>query len=248
MPNWEVRLAISGAISIEQPLTLQAEKGYAPFMTTVKLTKARHGIEVRLIAKAIDSEQADEVAIYFVGQMLDVMCLYLDTPLYLSLDKSDFRPVDASVKRIILREEWEDAFKRGRDYGINRPIFSRALSWYRKGLTSQDVMDRLFALWLSIEIVGTKYARENERTIGAGKTKNKILDCFDQLWENKEEWKVVRDEPSWVDGVHQLRNEIAHGVLPVELETIKIVLQKVPKLRRLAAAFLRDWESNGSDL
>lgn len=247
MPEWKVKLAVSGAIAIKRNLRLQVEKGHTPFLTTVELKNAAHGVEFQLIARASNSDEANEVAIYFLGQMLDVMCLYLEIPLYLSFSSPEFRPVDNNVKRMVLEQEWQDAFQRGRNYGINRPVFSRALSWYRKGLTSEDPIDRLFAFWLSLEIIGTKYARDNERTRG-NRTKNKILDCFDQLWESQETWKVIPNDVAWLDSIHELRNKIAHGVLPVDLETIKNAVQVIPRLRNLASKFLFDWENNGSDL
>lgn len=250
MPSWRVKLAVSGAITIAENLTLSVEKqtNYSSFMTAVAIKRATHGVEIHLDALATNREEANEVAIYFVGQTLDVLGLYLDEPLYLSFSGTGFRAVDTNAKRIVLEQEWEDAFKRSRDYGQKRLFFSRALSWYRKGLTSDDLIDKLFAFWVSLEIIGNKFHTKTPKTKGDGKSKNRVLNCFDQIWGSSETWKVVTNDTKWIDDIHELRNKVVHGGMTVEPETIKLIAQRISRLQALASKFLLDWESHGSDL
>lgn len=144
MNKWKVDLAISGPIStglttLSEELSFEVEKGHnQPFMTTVRLKNTPHGILATVIAQADTSDDANDAAVFFIGQMLDFMCLQHDTPLFVSLSGTQFRSLDTNVKRIVEKQEWIEAFNRGREYGKERPAFSRALSWYRKGLTSED--------------------------------------------------------------------------------------------------------------
>lgn len=241
--EWEVKLAISGPIAVSRNLQISVEKGHLPFMTTVKLKNVKQGVEAEVIAIAKTPEEANDVAVYFVGQMLDVLSLRLDLPLYLSLFSPEFRPLNMHVKRRVEEREWREVFRLGRDYGMHRSTFSRALSWYRKGLISEDPIDKLIALWLSLEVVGSKYAHDNERTRKG--SKNKVLDCFDQLWGTTDKWKIIPNNSAWIDKIYTLRNHIAHGAMPVDVEAIKEITSELPKLRELAHTFLIDWESQG---
>ncbi len=143
MPNyieWEVTLFISGPITIKEQLKLYVEKGHVnPFWTTVRLVKESScpGVRVELVARANTQEEANDAAVYFVGQMLDVLCLQFNLPLYLSLLPPQRRSEDAYAKRVVEKHEWEDAFEKGRLYGAQHAPFSRALSWYRKGIVSR---------------------------------------------------------------------------------------------------------------
>lgn len=242
--EWEVRLAISGPIAVRRPITLSVEKGYHyPFWTTVKIAKAPQGVLVDIIARAYTQREANDSAVYFVGQMLDVLCLQTDLPLYLSLEGIQFRSLDTNTRRLIEPQEWDEAFRLGRDYGIARPTFSRALSWYRKGLTSEDPIDKFLAFWSSLEGVSAKFARANGRTRQGAI--NQICDCFNQLWNNVEYWHVIPNDAQWVNRFHERRNGISHGFITVNVETIQEIASELPKLQELAFAFLTDWQDHG---
>lgn len=243
--EWKVELAISGPIAVNGPLSLNVQKGMDhPFWTTVKLINKHPGVQAEVVARARTPEDANDAAVYFVGQMLDVLCLRLDLPLHVSLSGPEFRLLPTHVKRIVDQREWEAAFRDGREYGLRWAAFSRALSWYRKGLTSENPIDKLIAFWVAIEVVGAKHARKNEKTdMGAI---NKICDCFDQLWGSVESWKVIPNQAQWVNKFHDMRNEIAHGARRVDVETVREISPALPKLRELAQAFLSDWEHEKS--
>jgi hypothetical protein len=242
--EWEVELAISGPITIRKPIVLNVEKGpRLPFWTTVKITKAPHGVLAKIVARARGQKDANDAAVYFVGQMLDVLSLQTDLPLYLSLEGVQFRAHDTNTKRLIESHEWSDAFKLGREYGLKRPTFSRALSWYRKGLTSEDPIDKFLAFWSSIEGVGAKFARPNDRTRQGAI--NQICDCFDQLWDSTDKWKVIPNDAQCVNRFHDTRNGISHGFITVNVETLQEIASELPKLQELAYNFLSDWENSG---
>ncbi len=245
IPEWEVELAISGAITLEQSsMKMEVEKGeFNPFTTTVILSKAGQGIRCVLIARAYNQETANDAAVYFVGQALDVLSLRLDLPLYLSLFGPEFRTMSGHVRRLVQRNEWVEAFRDGRNYSLNRHYLSRAISWYRKGLISEDPIDRVIAYWSALEAIGSKYFRPNERTNPG--IINQICDCFDQLWGSSENWHIIPGNPATVNEFHDFRNGFSHGFFRVDIETIRNVARHLPVYQNLVHEFLLEWERNG---
>ncbi len=244
MANWKVVLAVSGPITVEQTTKFNAQKGSVnPFWSKMKVTAAQHGVKVELVARADDQEEANEAALYFVGQALDYLSLKIDLPLYVSLSGTQFKPLNDNVKRILDQNDWIEAFINAREINANRRVFSRGLSWYRKGLVSEDPIDSFLSFWSSIECIGSKFARDSERTRRG--VINKICDCFDLLWVSSEHWKAIPNEPNKVNQFHELRNGIAHGYIRVDIENLKRFNVELPLIKLLSREFLRDWESGG---
>jgi hypothetical protein len=249
MPEWNVNLAISGPVQlVQKQMTLQVLKGeIRPFETKVELKNAPHGVHLSVIVRASSKDSANDVAVYFAARMLDVLCLRIDLPLYVSLFEPQFRSSEDHVRRIISSHEWREAFELGRNFSANRATFSRALSYYRKGLTSEDPTDKLLAFWAAIETIGSKYARKNERTDRG--VINKICDCFDQLWGSVENWQVIPNEANHLNAFCTKRNEIAHGVLPIaDVAAVREVSDMIPKIKSLSYNLLREWEQQGHNI
>ncbi len=243
--EWEVELAISGAVTVgERVLHILAEKGEAnPFTTTISLSKVSQGVRCILIARAFTQENANDAAVYFVGQALDVLSLRLNTPLYLNLFKPDYRQSSVHVRRIVTKREWQQAFHLGRQYSLYRRYFSRAISWYRKGLVSEDPIDRVIAFWSALEALGSVFYRNNQRTQQG--IINQVCDCFDQLWGSVEQWKAIPNNPNVVNEFHNYRNGFSHGFMRVDIETIRDIVVRLPIYQDLVYAFLSDWEQQG---
>ena len=250
--EWEVNLAVSGPISVSGRENLNVEKWtshvrrHDPFWTTVQLSSVPNGVQASVIVKARTTESANDTAVFFFGQMLDVLAFKLNMPLYLSLFAPRYRRVETHVKRIVAKEEWLDAFDQGKEYFINRRTFSRALSWYRKGLTAEDSIDKLIAFWSVLEGIGSKYARDTERTRKGAI--NQIMDCFDQLWGDKKMWRVIPNNPTIVNQFHEDRSGIAHGYMDLDVDQIREIGERLVTLQQLAYEFLLDWEMKGKAL
>jgi hypothetical protein len=240
-PEWEVSLDVVGPVSVRGPLTLQVEKGiHHPFWTTVRIQKAPYGVSLQLIAHAMDQEGANDAALYFAGQMLDYMSLYTDLPLHPRLSEAQTSLRSETTRRLIGEQEWLEAFRKGLSYSKDQQPFSRALSWYRKGLLGEGPIDSYIAFWSSIEAVGSQCARRNKRTkLGIV---NQICDCFDQVWGTVDTWQVVANDPGRINEYHDSRNRIAHGAMTVDIRSIRDIAAKVPELRHLVRTFLLHWE------
>lgn len=243
--EWEVELAISGAVTVgERVLHILAEKGEVnPFTTTISLSKVSQGVRCILIARAFTQENANDATVYFVGQALDVLSLRLNAPLYLNLFRPEYRLLSGHVRRIVAEHEWQEAFNLGRQYSLHRRYFSRAISWYRKGLVSEDPIDRVIAFWSALEALGSAFYRNNQRTQQG--IINQICDCFDQLWGPVERWKVIPNNPNLVNEFHNFRNGFSHGFMRVDIETIRDIVVRLPVYQDLVYTFLSDWEQQG---
>jgi hypothetical protein len=248
LTEWEVELAISGAITLERSsLVLEVLKGeLAPFTTTATLSRNSQGVRCILVARSYDETNANDAAVYFVGQALDVLSLRFNTPLYLNLFHPEFRDSGSHVKRRVSEFQWLQAFEKGREYSLYRHYFSRAISWYRKGLVSDDPIDKVIAFWSALESIGSNYFRESERT--SNKVINQVCDCFDQLWGPVESWKVIPNNPKVVNKFHEFRNGFSHGYMRVDIEIIRNVVNQLPVYQDLVHEFLIDWEREGRDI
>lgn len=240
--EWEVELAISGPIAVEKTWSRTVQKG-DDFWTPITVRNVADGVKLTIVARAYDRQNANDAAVYFVGKALDVLCLKLKLPFHLSLFEPKFKQFAGHIKRRVTKDEWLDAFSLGRVYEQDRPYFSRSLSWFRKGLTSDDPIDSLLAFWSALEGIGSKYHRPSDRAqLG---TVNQICDCFEQLWGPADDWKVIPGKPDIVNQFNEFRNGIAHGFLDVTIETIRQIATELTRYQELVHAFLSDWEVKG---
>ena len=245
MTEWKVKLAVSGSITTKKQIVINEEKGFDnPFLTTIKIRSATHGVRIELIARADNQLEANDAAVFFVGQMADILSLRFDLPFYISLKNEQFKTnLTSHVKRIVTTREFKNAFKVSREYGLDRRVYIRALGWYRKAITNEDPIDKFLAFWSSLEGFGSVSARQNERTKQGAI--NQICDCFDQLWGESAEWKVIPSDAGKINEFQQIRNGIAHGFIPVTIDTIREINEHIPIIKALAHSFLTDWEGRG---
>jgi hypothetical protein len=92
--------------------------------------------------------------------MLDALALAVNRPMYLSLtERERTRAEEHDVRRVIEQGQIERAFLEAHNLKRGRPSFLRSLGWYRKGLTTDDPLDKFLAFWNAIESVASKYYR-----------------------------------------------------------------------------------------
>lgn len=239
-------MALSGPISVRQNTTLDVMKGTrSPFLTTVKITNTRYGVNLKVLSYGRDAVRAGQSGLFFVGEAVNLLALRLNRPLYLNLIDQEIETINHSTKKVMSAEEWRSYFTLGRDYGQTRSVFSRAISWYRKGLNSDDPIDKLLATWLSLEVIAYQYGNK----IGASKSHitNQMVSCLNALWGSEKDWKVIPSRSDWLEVMRKKRNDIAHGNSYIVPEYIQMLSDEVLILQELAQAFLIDWEQR-SDL
>jgi Apea-like HEPN len=250
MPIWEVDLFIDGSITVKGPINLNVAKGFRlvdQFYSDVELRKSASGASATVTARADSKKLARKAALFFFGQMLDVLAIRTSQPLYISLiEDQPIRLATHSVRRLIDQEEWLSAFNEARSLATNEPTFLRALGWYRKGLYTEDPFDKFLAFWNSIEIVAAKYHPTTDAARGG--TKNQTAECFRTLWGNRHDWPFIAADEQWIKNNYETRKDIAHGVASINVEQVEQVLKRLEMIERVSRQFLTDWRSRQLNL
>lgn len=251
MPKWEVELYIFGPVTIKGQIALHEPKGSNPddlFYSDISLRSNPTGVTINLTARADNEKLARRVSQYYVGHTLDVLTLSVRQPLYLSLfDRQPIRPATQHVRRIVERDEWHNAFESARDLNEKSTTFLRALSWYRKGLYTEDPFDKFLAFWNSIESVANKNHPKGTCLDKDNKDKGSkchIWECFKLIWGECNMWPVITGEIKWIDDNYSIRKDIAHGVMPVNIRRVEEVLNKLETIEEVAYKFLTDWKTH----
>lgn len=151
-------------------MNLNVAKGFRladQFYSDVELRKSGSGVFAIVTARADTQRLARKAALFFFGQMLDVLAVQTTPPLYISLIESQsVRSVRHTVRRLIAEDEWSAAFNEARALATNEPTSSVLWGGTAKGYT-EDPFDRFLAFWNSIEIVAAQYhPRTDSRRAG----------------------------------------------------------------------------------
>lgn len=239
--EWEIGMSVTGDVAVKRSIEIDVMKGSRnPFMTTVYIESTQHGVNLKVVSQGRSAKSAAHSGLFFVGEMLNVLCLQLDTPLYLNLSDTDIGTLPTSVRRIVSKDEWSRMFTLGREYGQSRSVFARALSWYRKGLNSEDQIDKLLAIWLSLEVIGKNCGRNTQKT--SSEIVNRITHCFNHIWGTPDTWPVTPSGEDWFYSIKNKRNDIAHGTFKIHPESLEAISEDVNKIQKLAREFLLAWE------
>lgn len=248
--TWEVDLFVDGPVTLSRRHRTTQQKGFRPenpFYSDVEVTGIPSGgLRATVTARALSERLAFDAAVVFFGRMLDALAFEVDLPLFLSLTEQGPRNsrVRHHSRRIIGSRQIDNAFRVADDLGMTEPAFLRSLGWYRKGLYTEDPLDKFLAFWNSIEIVAAGYyktveAIDQERAEQG--SKNQIWGCFIALWGTCERWPNIPGDDRWIDENYEIRTKIAHGISPVGIEIVTLVVNRLDVIQRVAHRFLRDW-------
>jgi hypothetical protein len=72
-------------------------------------------------------------------------------------------------------------------------------------------------------------------------SKNQIWGCFIALWGECERWPNIPGDNRWIAENYETRKQIAHGISPVDIETVTSVMNRLDVIQRVAHRFLWDW-------
>ncbi|MGI6430190.1 MAG: methylamine utilization protein MauJ [Syntrophomonadaceae bacterium] len=218
---WDVELKVGGAIKVENAFSMRQAKGFDPddqFYSDVFIKNGSNGLIASITAYAPNSEIAYKAALYFFGNMVDVLCFKIDIPLYLYYyNAMNTNKVDYTTKRILNREIFEESFRIAREFSmdVTKSTVMRALGWYRKGLVSNDPIDKFLSLWNVIESLAAKFHTDTDRTRNGAI--NQIYQCFLDYIGREETWGL---EGRWINNMHELRSQLAHGGRTIDVDTI----------------------------
>ncbi len=237
--TWDVKLEVVGPVKVNQTVNMRQEKGFDSedqFYSDVQIKSNRYGLTANVTAYAPTSEIAYKAALHFFGNMIDVLSFKIDAPLNLyHINSKSMGLGEYSVKRILDRNIIDESFQTAREYSINetKSAALRAMGWYRKGHISNDPIDRFLAFWNVIEILGVKFHTPTERTSSGAI--NQIFQCFLDYIGEETSWGLV---DRWINNMHQLRSQLAHGGITIDIHTIEDVAEKNEVLQKQANLLL----------
>jgi len=243
MRTYSVELTVFGQVTALSAINFKTDKELDLgniFRSDITIKSHQQGLRISSTVWTADQDRAYKVALLFVGKMLDVLAIKTDTPLFVS--NNDIRNlVDKNVVRAVIDgQEFRECFDLSRYLNLNETAFLRALNWYRKGLYTEDPFDKFLAYWNSINVVAAKYHTPNDRT-QAGII-NQIWNCFETLWgPNTNDWENINGDNRWINDNNDIRNNIAHGAIPVEIGYVEDVITRLDAVQKVANKFLIGW-------
>lgn len=247
LPKWTTNIFVNGPIEVERDISFRSRKDIEfgdPLYSNVNIKKDKDGIKLSVNSFAPDIEFGKKAALIFSGLALDVLSVKTKCPLYVSLHEQ--RPRSNyyvhEILRTVTEEEWKFAFQESRLLTLTEPTFLRALGWFRKGLNSDDPFDKFLAFWNSIEVVAGKYHTPNEKTSHG--VKNQIWQCLFELWGECKDWKIIGGQTDWIDNNYYNRNNVAHGIISIDVASIEEISNKLSIIEKLANIFLIEWRIN----
>ncbi|MGF7072367.1 hypothetical protein [Mucilaginibacter sp. 3215] len=246
MRTYKVELLVSGPITINGHLRFNAEKELVRdniFQSDIIVQKHPAGAIFTVTVFTIDQDRAYKVALLFIGKMLDILAVRINGPLNVSLNDHRSTTDKNAIRAIVDEGEIRFCFDHSRNLNLHETKLLRALNWYRKGLYTDDAFDKYMGFWNAISVVASGYHQQNDRT-RAGII-NQIYDCFNMLWGNDQvNWPEIDGTERWIDSHNKLRDQIAHGIIPVDVEHIELVLSRLNKVQKVAYNFITGWAQN----
>lgn len=244
IPVWDVVISVYGPVSLDKEFTLNVRKELEhpdAFYSHVRINSSEYGFNAIVSAFAPNSELAESAAILWFGRMLDFLCLKLNLPLQIDFSESSLEMKNQTkVRRRIDHTDFANAFRESRILSISETVFSRGLSWFRKGKYSQDPFDKYLAFWNSIETIASYYNKKKDVCKGKG-TICHTWECFKHVWGECEDWEFIGGQKDWIDESNRTRVSIAHGTIPIEIDSIQQIVSKIPEVEKVAHKFLNDY-------
>jgi hypothetical protein len=244
MRTYDVELTVFGKVITRKAIDFNTDKELDVgnvFRSDIVIKPHQQGVRISSTVFTSNQDRAYKVALLFIGKMLDVLALKVNTSVFIS--NIDIRNlIDKNVVRAIIDEdEFKQCFEISRTLNLEHTAFLRALNWYRKGLYTDDPFDKFLAFWNSISVVAGKYHAPNDRTRNG--IINQIWNCFETLWGNNvNEWPNINSD-RWINQHNEIRNNIAHGVIPVEVDYVEDVISRLENVQSVAYKFLREWSA-----
>lgn len=242
MRIYNVELIVSGPVTVNRPINFNTDKELHLgniFQSDISIKKHPQGFLISTTVFTASRDRAYKVALLFIGKMLDILSIKTNLPLNIGSNEFKQLPERSNVKAVINEDEFRFSFDLARQLNLYENKLLRAFSWYRKGLYTEDPFDKFLALWNSISVVADGYCNDNERTrLGII---NKIWDCFATLWGELPNWEYINGNDRWINENNEMRNNIAHGGVTVDIQYVENVINQLESLQNVTFKFLTQW-------
>lgn len=245
MRVFEVELLVSGPITVRRAFSFDTDKELFlgdVFRSDITTKKHSQGLLISTTVFTVDQDTAYKVGLLFIGRMLDILAIKTNSAINVS--HNNYKQVtDRNIIRAIIDEgELRSCFELSRELNLNESKLLRAFNWYRKGLYTEDPLDKFLGFWNSITVIASGYHNENDRTsLGII---NQIWDCFITLWTSDcNNWEFINGDNRWINDNNDIRNDIAHGLIAVEINYVQNVIERLDAVQKVAYKFLTEWAS-----
>ena len=150
--EWDVSVRIKGSISLHRPLLIDE----------VTICKKGRSLEASVKVFTDTQKKAQDIAVRKIHDVLDVISTISEQNLEIeglfnitgNNSGSASLPASFGITRILNENDLKNIENLNNIIShSNTTVFSRALSYYRKGLGSVDPFDGFFSFWQSIEII-----------------------------------------------------------------------------------------------
>lgn len=116
----------------------------------------------------------------------------------------------------------------------------KALSWYRRGISTVDPVLGFLAIWNSLETVAAKFHKQSEETVG--KSKKQIFQLLtDHLLKSGIQFFKPKTEElwNWIEASYGQRKDLAHGLRALSPTSNEQLRKLIPQLKSIVTAILR---------
>jgi hypothetical protein len=204
-------MRVEGAVNIGNKISL----------SDVEFIQRKKWVEATAKISETNSDAAEKMALRKVSDLLNILSFISDCSIKLtgveSTDSSDLRfPATTRIIGVNDAQRWRNLEESG-DYEL-----LSALGYYRKGLNEFDPFDAFLAFWTSMEII-CSVSRGNriaEKIVSFARAHSVTIDMTE------------------VNDLRGTRNRIAHGGKRYDIEQIKYVAGKIPRMRSVARQML----------
>jgi hypothetical protein len=158
--EWDVSVRIKGSISLNRPIIFD----------DVTIRQKGRSLEASVQVSTDTPKKAQDIAVRKIHDVLDVISTiseqYLEIEGLFNITGNNYGsaslPASFNITRILNANDFENIENLSSLISqSNTTVFSRALSYYRKGLGSVDPFDGFFSFWQSIEIITNKFPGKN---------------------------------------------------------------------------------------
>ncbi len=187
MSKWEVELYISSHCKIDKKIEFKSQKGdFYPFDSQINISNYHNGLQIQIEALAETEEDAIDAGFYFIGQALNYIAYKKKSPFDLHKHLTQSQLQRKNARQILTKDDWEEAFSRGRSIQVNKAKLAMSLSWFRKSLNSRDPIDSFLSRWLVLETIckGINLEgkiKEEQSKVSNREIKRQSNQCFEKL-------------------------------------------------------------------
>lgn len=246
-PVWTFDLFVYGAFQIQGRWNLEDPEDFSPeevFFRALEFKSSPHGAQVILKVEAAAGHFAHHVALFHLGQVVDVLAMRCNLPMFVSrTEPRPFARSQGNLKRVIEQSEWQSAFHEASQLNQREPAFLRALGAYRNALCAESAHQRFASFWNAISLVAASIDVSDKTSSPATHPELlRIQQCFRQLWGEPSQWPpfcTLED----LNNLLATHTQFFHDAASIHPQHVVQLVEQLERIHRLSHAFLTDWRN-----